>query len=493
MARLGLACPCPEITVGRVKAPDGLLMKILFVHPHFPGPFAALAALLTAEATHTIVALVAAQAELAATWQGVTLMACPPPRASTAGLHPWLQEAERQTLRGEAACHAALQLQAQGFTPDVIVAHPGWGDSLFLKEIWPQAQLGLYAELFYQPDSIATGFDPEFAVSGPLAGAPLRLRNLPHLLHWQDAQAAISPTQWQANTFAPALRERITVVRDGIDTAVMAPHPDISITLNGALTLTRTQEVVTFASRTLEPCRGFHVFMRSLPLLLRLRPQAHIIIAGGTEGGYGPRPDSGQSWRDLLVQELQPQMEAADWARVHFVGQIPHASLMGLLQLSSVHVYLSYPFVLGRSLLEAMSVGCAVVGSDTASVREVLQHGANAWLVNFFDIPGLAHAVAELLADAPRRQHLGAQAREWVQTHADLHQVTLPQQRQWLQTLADAAAPVPAVPQASTLLPTPATAWAGLRQSLAEVRALLAEEESQQAAAHVAEPRTSAK
>lgn len=433
--------------------------------------------MLTTEATHTLVALVAAQAELAATWQGVTLVACPPPRASAAGLHPWLQEAERQTLRGEATCHAALQLQAQGFTPDVIVAHPGWGDSLFLQEIWPQARLGLYAELFYQPDSVATGFDPEFAAPGPLAAAPLRLKNLPHLLHWQDAQAAISPTQWQADTFAPALRERITVIRDGIDTAAIAPHPDISLTLNGALTLTRTQEVVTFASRTLEPCRGFHVFMRSLPLLLRLRPQAHIMIAGGTEGGYGPRPDSGQSWRDVLVQELQPQLEAADWARVHFVGQVPHASLIGLLQLSSVHVYLSYPFVLGRSLLEAMSVGCAIVGSDTAPVREVLQHGHNGWLVHFFDTTALAHTVAQLLADAPTRQHLGAQARQWVQAHADLHQVTLPQQRQWLQALADAVVPAATAMPAATPLPPPLTVLAQLRQSLAEVRALLAEED----------------
>ena len=451
-------------------------MKILFVHPNFPGPFAALAAHLAADTNHTVLALVAAQTEPVVAWQGVTLVACPAPRTAATELHPWLQEIERQTLRAEAACQVALQLQAQGFAPDVIIAHPAWGDSLFLKEIWPHAKLGLYAELFYQPDSIAAGFDPEFPATSPLTGAALRLKNLPHWLHWQEMDAAFSPTQWQADSFRPALspQQHISVIRDGIDTQALAPKPDISLTLGGQLTLTRQQEVVTFASRTLEPCRGFHVFMRCLPELLRLRPQAQIIIAGGSDGGYGPRPANGQSWHEWLVQALQPQLAPEDWARVHFVGRVPHASFIGLLQLSSVHVYLSYPFVLGRSLLEAMSVGCAIVGSDTAPVREVLQHEHNGLLVNFFDSAALAQTVANLLADSAQRQRLGTQARQWVQTHADLHQVTLPQQLQWLQALATGA-----IPATASQEPTqqPATqAWAelaNLRQSLAELRALL--------------------
>ena len=449
-------------------------MKILFVHPYFPGPFAALAAHLAADAAHTVLALVAAQPEPVATsWQGVTLVACPTPRTAATPLHPWLQDLERQTLRAEAACQAALQLQAQGFAPDVIIAHPAWGDSLFLKEIWPQAKLGLYAELFYRPESIAAGFDPEFPAPGPLTGAALRLKNLPHWLHWQEMDAAFSPTQWQADSFSAALspQQHISVIRDGIDTQALAPKPDISLTLNERLVLSRAQEVVTFASRTLEPCRGFHIFMRCLPQLLRLRPQAHILIAGGSDGGYGPRPDNGQSWRELLVQALQPHLAPEDWARVRFVGRVPHASLVGLLQLSSVHVYWSYPFVLGRSLLEAMSVGCAIVGSDTAPVHEVLQHGHNGLLLDFFDSAALAHTVADLLADSAQRQRLGAQARQWVQTHADLHQVTLPQQLQWVQTLAagatETATPATTPPAPPALLP------ASLRQALAELRALL--------------------
>ena len=448
-------------------------MKILFVHPHFPGPFAALAAHLASDAAHTVLALVAAQAEPVLAWQGVTLVACPTPRAAATQLHPWLQDIERQTLRAEAACQAALQLQAQGFAPDVIIAHPAWGDSLFLKEIWPHAKLGLYAELFYHPESIAAGFDAEFPATSPLAGAALRLKNLPHWLHWQEMDAAFSPTQWQADSFSPALspQQHITIIRDGIHTQAIAPNPDISLTLNDSLVLSRAQEVVTFASRTLEPCRGFHVFMRCLPQLLRLRPQAHIIIAGGTEGGYGPRPNNGQSWRELLVQALQPHLEATDWARVHFVGQVPHASFIGLLQLSSVHVYLSYPFVLGRSLLEAMSVGCAIVGSDTAPVREVVQHEHNGLLVDFFDTAALAQTVADLLADSAQRQRLGTQARQWVQTHADLHQVTLPQQVQWLHKLATetTGAMQTKAPATAPSAPIPAS----LRQALAELRALL--------------------
>ena len=448
-------------------------MQILLVHPYFPGPFAALAASLAANNAHTVVALVAAQAEPPAPWQGVTLVACPAPRVAATDLHPWLQEAERQTLRGEAACQAALQLQAQGFAPDVIVAHPGWGDSLFLKEVWPQARLGIYAELFYQPDSIALGFDPEFPAFGAVAGAPLRLKNLPHLLHGPEVDAIMAPTQWQADTFPPALRQRTTIIREGIDTAALVPNPDISLTLNGSLALTRAHEVVTFSSRTLEPCRGFHILMRSLPELLRLRPQMQVLIAGSTEGGYGPRPANGQTWRELLVQEVQPHIPLEDWERVHFVGQVPHATWLGLLQLSRVHIYLSYPFVLGRSVLEAMSVGCAIVGSDTAPVREVLQPGHTGLLVDFFDSLGLAQTVARLLDDAPQRQQLGQQARAWAQAHCDLDRVSLPQQQQWLQTLL-APEIAPDTPPAPAPVPHPPYPhWADLRQSLVALQALL--------------------
>ena len=409
-------------------------MNILFIHQNFPGQFKFLAPAL-AQQDHTVVAMTMQKTE-AKEWQGVKLVPYNASRGTTPKVHPWISDFETKTIRAEACFRAALQMKDDGFSPDVIVSHHGWGESLFLKDVWPNAKLAIYCEFYYHPHGADVGFDPEFPVKDEGDVCRLRLKNLNNLLHFEVADAGISPTHWQASTFPEPFRSNITVVHDGIDTEAVAPNANVSLTLNGNIKLTRTDEVITFVNRNLEPYRGYHIFMRALPEMLKRRPQARVLIVGADDVSYGARPEEGKKWKDIFAAEVRPQISDADWTRVHFLGHIPYQYFIPLLQLSTVHVYLTYPFVLSWSLLEAMSVGCAIVASDTQPLREAVRQDETGRLVDFFDVPGLANEVCALLDDPAARARLGANARAFAQANYDLKAVCLPKQLQWVQGLA---------------------------------------------------------
>lgn len=374
--------------------------------------------------------------ESATSWGGVPVVAYTVRGRNTVGLHPWLVDVETKTLRAEACWRAAREIKAQGFSPDLIVAHPGWGEALFLKQVWPQAKLVLYAEYFYRAVGADLGFDPEFGSEDPDAQAcRIQLKNLNNLAHLEQAHSAISPTQWQADTFPEAWRPRIRVIHDGIDTDALCPLPDAQVTL-GTLELFRRDEVVTYVARHLDPYRGVHIFMRTLPSLLQRRPHARIVIVGGDGKGYGAAAPAGKSWRQVFVDEVKDSIPAEDWARVHFVGRLGRQEFTSLLQVSRVHVYLSYPFVLSWSLLEAMSVGCSIVASNTAPVREAITDGEHGELVDFFDGQGLVNRISSLLDDPEKRVRLGAWARQRAIERYDLKRICLPQQLSWINSLA---------------------------------------------------------
>jgi glycosyltransferase involved in cell wall biosynthesis len=409
-------------------------MKILFIHQNFPGQFKYLAPALVQQG-HTVVGMTMQKTD-AKDWQGVQLYRYAAKRGTTPNVHPWISDFETKAIRAEACFRAALKLKADGFTPDVIVAHHGWGESLFLKDVWPNAKLAIYCEFYYHPHGADVGFDPEFPATDEGEVCRLRLKNLNNLLHFEVASAGISPTHWQASTFPEPFRSKITVVHDGIDTASLAPNPNVSLTLNGNLVLTKRDEVITFVNRNLEPYRGYHIFMRALPDILKRRPKARVMIVGADDVSYGARPANGQKWKDIFAKEVRPLISDADWSRVHFLGHVPYTVFIPLLQLSSVHVYLTYPFVLSWSLLEAMSVGCAIVASDTQPLHEAIKHNETGRLVDFFDVPKLVDEVCGLLDDPDNRARLGANARAFAQANYDLQTVCLPRQLEWVQTLA---------------------------------------------------------
>lgn len=409
-------------------------MRILFVHQNFPGQFKHLAPVLAADPGNQVLAF-SMQKNGPEEWQGVRLVRYQASRGTTPHVHPWVSDFETKTIRGEAAFRAALALRQSGFSPEVIIAHPGWGESLFLKEVWPAARLGIYCEFYYHAQGADVGFDPEFPAEDPGEVCRLQLKNLNNMVHFEIADAGISPTQWQASTFPEPFRSKITVVHDGIDSDAIRPNPAVSMMLNNTLRLTRDDEVITFVNRNLEPYRGYHIFLRALPEILRRRPKAHVLIVGGDDVSYGARPPQGQKWKDIFFTEVKSQLAPPDLQRIHFLGNIPYAHFIPLLQLSAVHVYLTYPFVLSWSLLEAMSVGCAIVASDTQPLHEAIHHGETGRLVGFSDVGGLTEEVCDLLTRPEERLQLGAKARQFARANYDLKSVCLPRQLAWAKGL----------------------------------------------------------
>ncbi|MEM6498893.1 MAG: glycosyltransferase family 4 protein [Pseudomonadota bacterium] len=410
-------------------------MKILFIHQNFPGQYKYLAPLL-AKRGHDCVALTL-RVEKPTKWLGVKILPYSLPKRTGQNLHPWLIDLDSKITRAEACFRAARDMREKGYSPDLILAHPGWGEALFLKDVWPDARVGLYCELYHLADQQHLHFDPEFDVSDhDLSVLRIRMKNIYNHMQFPSADAGISPTRFQADTFPKEIRDKITVCHDGISTNIAQPDPNATFTIDGE-TLSRADEVVTFVNRNLEPYRGYHIFMRALPRLLRERPRARVLIVGGDEVSYGAAPPKGQTWKQIYIDEVRNQIPDQDWARIHFLGRIPYDKFLNLLQISRVHVYLTYPFVLSWSLMEAMSCQAAIVASDTAPVREVIKDGQTGRLVDFFDKDGIVDSVVHLLDDESERRSLGQAARRLMQAQYDLETRCLPDQLDWISSFMD--------------------------------------------------------
>lgn len=400
-------------------------MRVLFIHQNFPGQFRHLAPAL-ASLGHQVVALCMHRPDVALRGVQVVQHQLAPARLD-ARLPQMLRDVYAKQLRGESTRQAMQALAQGGYQPDVIYAHPGWGEALYVKQVFPRARLLIYGEYFYGASGGDIGFDPEFSDHTAAALKALPLKNAHLLQALSDADAILSPTAFQRSRHPLWSQANIEVIHDGIDTRQFRPRADASITLGppSGLTLRRSDEVITFVARQLEPQRGYHIFMRALPALLKLRPAAQIIIVGGDGVGYGAGTSDGRSWKQTLRDEIGPQ---AQGERIHFVGALPHATLTRLLQISRAHVYLSYPFVASWSLLEAMSIGCLVIGSRTAPVEEIITDQQNGLLVDFFDHQALAQTIAGALQQGAALDGLRTAARHTVQTRYDLQDVCLPAQ-----------------------------------------------------------------
>ena len=403
-------------------------MRYLFVHQNFPGQFRHVATALAARG-HEVIAL--GVNKTPETFPGVkhVLYAEPIMKEPPHGNHPLagaMTEVDTKVMRGEAAARAMAQLQKEGFEPDVVVAHSGWGEAFFVKDVFPKAKFIVYAEYYYGTEGGDTGFDPEFTQPNLMSNERVHIKNT-HLLHaLSDCDLALTPTEFQKSRHPQWSQGRIRVIHEGIDTQRFKPDPKAIVQLqNAGVAMKPGDEVLTFVVRQMEPYRGYHIFMRALPLLQKLRPNMRAVIVGGDGTSYGAPPPKGKTWKNVFLSEVKAGL---DMSRVHFVGRLPHATLTQLMQVSALHVYLTYPFVLSWSLLEAMSIGCLVLASDTAPVREVIEHGKNGLLTPFFDVDKLAHAAADALARGSELAPLREAARKTIVERYDLATRCLPAQ-----------------------------------------------------------------
>jgi glycosyltransferase involved in cell wall biosynthesis len=395
------------------------MKQVLFVHNNFPAQFVHVARAL---ASHPDVKVAAIGSQTARALPGVKLLKYSTIDGNVALTHPFARRFDLECQRAEQVLYAASNLTQSGFAPDVVVAHPGWGEALPLRAAFPKARLIAYCEFFYRAEGADFGFDSEFPQSGIDGRVRLHLKNASTLLALAESDAAISPTEWQRSTYPAEIQRKISVLHEGVDTEFIKPVADAEFRLSSGRVLRRGDEVVTFVIRSFEPLRGYHIFMRALPEILATRPKAQILVIGGAGSPYGISAPDGQDWKSIFYDEVAGKVDAS---RIHFTGQLSYQNYLSALQISSAHVYLTYPFVLSWSLLEAMSAECLVIGSDTAPVREVIDD-SNGVLVPFFDPVALADAVIAALAHPRRFQSRRKHARKTVLDRFDMERQCVP-------------------------------------------------------------------
>lgn len=402
-------------------------MKIVFVHQNFPGQFGRLANALVKEG-HEVVALGITKT---CSLPGVKYFAYDPVEGpEDPQFENRFSPVVPRLRRAYGAAHRARELAEKGFQPDVVVVNTGWGENLFLKDVWPEARHVAYFEYYYAAKGQDLDFDPEFPVTDAETIWRLRIKNAMQLGALDAADLAVAPTQYQRDTFPPYLRDRVAVIHDGIDAQHLKPIPGISVQLgeNGPK-LSRDIPVITYVARNIEPMRGSHVVFRSLPDLLDIDPQVRVVVIGGSGTSYSAHAPEGKTWFEVFRERVP---RPVDWSRVHFMGRLPYDHFIKVLQISSAHLYLTYPFVLSWSLIESMALGCRIVASDTDPVREVVKDGVNGRLFPFFDEKALAEQVRKTLIDTDKAAEMAAEARKIALEKYDFQTVCLPQWHEFL-------------------------------------------------------------
>lgn len=394
-------------------------MRILLIHQNFPGQFLHLAPALKARG-HDVTALTAEGNKRPSAVPRILYRKPDKPEGGSPLAKTYGEVAERGLKVARAA---AAMRRDQGYVPDLILGHSGWGETLFLKDVWPEARLAVYSEFLYRSSGLDAGFDPEFYRPALEARVRVTARAAYLTQALVQADAAIAPTQWQAQTVPEPLRGKIRVIHDGIDTDRVRPDPAARLVLDDGRELKPGDEVLSFVNRNLEPYRGYHIFMRALPEVLKARPEAQVVIVGADGVSYGGKPPQGKTWKQIFLDEVGDRI---DRDRVHFLGQVPYSRYLSVLQVARVHAYLTYPFVLSWSLMEAMAAGVPIVASRTPPVEEMLRDGLTGRLVDFFDVAAWSQALIAALADPKANAPLTEAARAQIVERYDLKRVCLP-------------------------------------------------------------------
>jgi glycosyltransferase involved in cell wall biosynthesis len=387
-------------------------LKYLFVHQNFPGQYLHIVRHLVAQQCHDIVFITEPNPNHIV---GVRKVPYASPPSASADAHIVSRELDAAVRRAEVVQRTASNLKELGFDPDVIIGHHGWGELLNLIDVWPNAPLLGYMEFYYQIHDVDVGFDPEFPT--PVSDfARIRAKNAVNLLALNLGKSMQTPTEWQLSTYPAWARDRITLLREGVNLDVCKPNPQArrrKLEIGGQ-TIRPNEKLVTYVARDLEPYRGFHLMMRAAVQLQRARKDVRIVMVGGDGLSYGAPPARGGTWKQAMLAELGKDL---DLDRIVFPGKVDYETYVAMMQRSDAHVYLSYPFVASWSLRESLAMGCAVIGSDTPPVREFVTHDKNGLLVSFFDPKGLADTVLRVLEDAPLARRLREEARRYAENN----------------------------------------------------------------------------
>jgi glycosyltransferase involved in cell wall biosynthesis len=408
-------------------------MKILFIHQNFPGQFKHLAIHYARHADDQIWFITKRNKN---NIPNVRKIVYDIKRKSGKSTHRFVKDLENGVIHGEEVADKCVLMRKKGMVPDIVVAHPGWGESLFIKDVFPEVPLLNYFEYYFHGNSGDIGFDPAYP-STLEDFKRIRIRNSLLQLSLEECDWGITPTRWQWQQHPEHYRHKISIIHEGVDTQLLKPaRENFSLTMPDGRTLTRNDEVITYVSRNLEPYRGFPSFMRALEIILKRRPKAVAIVVGGNEVSYGQHLPQGQTYRDVMLDQVDIDRE-----RVYFTGRIPYNRYLSVLRISAAHIYLTIPFVLSWSMLEAMATGCLVIGSATPPVQELLQHDKNGLLVDFFSPEAIADQVDRVMTHPDQMARLRQAARRTIVEGYDLKRVALPRQIRLIELIAAGVIP----------------------------------------------------
>ncbi len=379
-------------------------MQILFMHNNFPGQYRRIVKFLSSKKK---VQMYAATLESNNQQFDLQRINYKPHRQPTKNIHPSLVSTERAVLNGQAAYQALMKSRDSGFRPDLIMSHSGWGSNMFLKDLFPDSKLLTYFEWYYH----TLNSDGEFLRTepyGPNDEIRLRMKNTPILHDLAAMDWGQCPTQFQHSKLPGIFQDRVSVLHDGVDTSYFVPNLNASVKI-GDKTFTAEDEVITYVARGMEEYRGFPQFMETVSRLQKSRPNLHVVVLGNDRVAYGAERDDGRTFKQWAFETFE-----FDHDRLHMPGLQPLGTFRALMQITSLHVYLTAPFVLSWSLMEAMSTGALILGSGTDPVKEMIEDESNGLLVDFFDIDAQVAKINHILDNKADYQPLKVQARRTI-------------------------------------------------------------------------------